>query len=151
MRVSKSIQALLLAFMFGVAGNAGAAGSGGGKYDDSLLEPVYELIDAEQYAEALTRLSNIEDKDADVFNLIGFTNRKLENYDEALTYYQKALELEPKHKGANEYLGQLYLETGRLDLAKERLAVLDDACFFTCGEYRMLKRAIKQYEAENPS
>ena len=150
MSVDKLMQAFLAAFLFGLVGNAGAAG-GSAEYKDSPLNSVYELIEEEKYSQALSELNNIEEKDADVFNLIGFSNRKLKNYDEALMYYQKALAIEPKHKGANEYLGELYLETGKLDLAKERLAVLDDACFFTCSEYRTLKRAIKKYESENPS
>lgn len=149
MSVDKFFQAFMLALLFSLAGNASAAG--GGKYEDSPLNSVYDLIEQEKYSQALSELNQIEKKDADVFNLIGFSNRKLKNYDEALVYYQKALELDPKHKGANEYLGELYLETGKLDMAKERLAVLDDACFFTCSEYKTLKRAIKKYESENPS
>ncbi|MEM7018737.1 MAG: tetratricopeptide repeat protein [Pseudomonadota bacterium] len=129
--------------------NAVMADGGGTKYSDSPLNSVYELIEDEQYTKALSELNSMEDKDADVFNLIGFSNRKLKNYDEALRYYQKALDLEPQHKAANEYLGQLYLETGKLDKAEERLAVLDDACLFSCDEYRSLKRAIKKYKSEN--
>ena len=150
MRVTKSIQALLAVFLIGLFGSASADG-GGGNYSNSPLNPIYELLDDKKYSQALSELNAIEEKDADVFNLIGFSNRKLKNYAEALLYYHKALELEPEHKGANEYLGELYLETGKLDLAKERLAVLDDACFFPCSEYKTLKRAIEKYEAENPS
>ena len=72
-----------------------------------------------------------------------------EDPEEAEGYYLRALEQEPEHRGANEYLGELYLETGRLELAEERLAVLDDACFFGCEEYDELKEAIEAYKASN--
>lgn len=80
-------------------------------------------------------------------NLLGYSNRKLKRYDLALAYYQKALELQPKHRGANNYVGHLYLETGRLEQARERLAVLDQACTFGCKEYSDLQQAIAGYPA----
>ncbi|MBW2231407.1 MAG: hypothetical protein JRG92_15150 [Deltaproteobacteria bacterium] len=56
---------------------------------------------------------------------------------------QQDLALEPMHRGANEYLGELFLELGRIDRAKERLAVLDRACPFGCAEYEDLRRRIE--------
>ena len=141
------ICAFLAMFLIGVSGFANAAGDS--SYNDSRFDSIYKLIDKQKYSDALEELTAIEDKDADVFNLMGFSNRKLMNYDEAFVYYQKALSLEPEHKGANEYLGELYLETGKLDKAEERLAILDDVCIFTCLEYRKLKYAINKYKEEN--
>ena len=66
--------------------------------------------------------------------------------DTAISTHQKALAIKPDHRGANEYIGELYLETGQLEKAKERLKVLDSACFFGCEEYTTLKKAIAAYE-----
>ena len=66
-------------------------------------------------------------------------------------FYTKALEIKPRHLGANEYLGELYLEQGELEKAEERLAVLDKACFFGCDEFDDLERAIEEYRKQNPS
>lgn len=66
----------------------------------------------------------------------------------AFAHYDTALELNPKHRGANEYLGELYLELGRLEEAQARLDVLDGACFFGCEEYSELKAKIEAYLAK---
>ena len=104
------------------------------------------------YAAALPLLEKAvkqNPQDADAWNLIGYSQRKLKRYDQALAAYQKALTIKPQHRGANEYIGELYLETGKLAQAKERLKVLDGACFFGCEEFDELKAAIAAYEAKN--
>lgn len=135
---------LLIAFL--VTSGAVFADGGGTKYEESPLNGVYQLIENKKFEQAILELNQADQDDADVANLLGYSNRKLKNYEEALKYYQRALSINPKHKGANEYLGELYLETGKIDKAKERLAVLDDVCFFSCSEYRALKRSIANYE-----
>lgn len=110
------------------------------------------LVEQESYADAIEQLglALLENpEDADVLNYLGYSHRKLGNYEEAERFYLRALESEPEHRGANEYLGELYLETDRPELAEERLAVLDDACFFGCEEYDELKEAIEAYKAAN--
>jgi len=62
-------------------------------------------------------------------------------------YYDEALRIEPQHRGALEYSGELYLQTGNLAKAEQRLAALDKACRFGCEEYSDLKKAIAQYKA----
>ena len=117
-----------------------------GDYELGLKE-----VRAGNYALALPFLQKVVAKDAenaDAWNYIGFSQRKLKRYDEAMTAYNKALAIKPDHRGANEYIGELYLETGKLALAKERLKVLDSACFFGCEEYDELKAAIAAYEAK---
>ena len=79
----------------------------------------------------------------DVLNYLGYAHRRLGRFDESLAYYQQALALDPMHRGANEYLGELYVELGEIDRAEERLAVLDRACPFGCAEYEDLKRRIE--------
>jgi tetratricopeptide (TPR) repeat protein len=81
---------------------------------------------------------------ADGFNLLGYSLRHLKRYDEALAAYDKALTLDPKHRGAHEYIGEAYIEMGQLPKAKEHLDALDKLCFLPCEEYRDLKKA---YEA----
>jgi len=75
----------------------------------------------------------------DITTYMGYTQRKLGNYDLAKTYYAMALEVAPNHKGANEYLGELYVETGELDLAKTQLAKLETICSFGCIEENELR------------
>lgn len=89
--------------------------------------------------------------DADLLNLLAYSQRKLMRFDEAMVNYHKALKIEPEHRGANEYLGELYLQLGQLDKALERLKVLDDDCFFGCEEFDELEQAIEAYRRENPS
>ncbi len=105
-------------------------------------------VDAGDYAGAIPLLQKAiaaDPTNANAHNYLGFSHRKLGNVDVALTHYGKALELNPKHRGANEYLGELYLDLDQLDTAKERLAVLDAACFFGCDEYREFKEKIEAY------
>ncbi len=108
------------------------------------------LIKAGKYAEAIPPLRKAEaalPDDADVHNYLGYALRKLKRYDAAMKHYLTALRIAPRHRGANEYLGELYLALGRLDKAEERLAVLDRACLFGCEEYTELKEAIEAYKA----
>jgi tetratricopeptide (TPR) repeat protein len=109
------------------------------------------LIDDDKYQEAIPILQKlIKDKGAyaDALNLLGYSYRKSGDANEALDYYNQALSMEPKHLGANEYLGELYLELKQPDKAKERLAVLKGACG-NCEEYKDLAAKINQYSASN--
>ena len=78
--------------------------------------------------------------DADTLNYLGFAHRKVGDYENAEIYYSMGLELDPKHVGINEYMGELFVVTNRLDKAKERLAVLEDC---KCKEYKDLKLVIE--------
>ena len=123
---------------------------------DSAAEPdpykqAQSLIDADKYQEAIPLLQKlIKDKGAyaDALNLLGYSYRKSGDANDALQYYNQALAMEPKHLGANEYLGELYLELKMPDKAKERLAVLKAACG-DCEEYEDLLKKIAQYVAMN--
>ena len=95
------------------------------------------------YKEALEYLykANKENPaDPDTLNYLGFANRKIDNIKEAEIYYLMGLELDPKHNGINEYLGELYVLTNRIDLAKERLNILKSC---NCEEYQELKNVIE--------
>ena len=86
-------------------------------------------------------------RSADVYNLLGFANRKLGRLDVAMVNYKKALGLDRNHRGANEYIGELYLQKGDLPSAKKHLAVLDRVCTFGCEEYYDLKKAVQAFAA----
>ena len=79
-------------------------------------------------------------KNPDILNYLGFTLRKAGNLKEAEMYYLKGLELDSGHLGINEYLGELYVQTDRIDLAKKRLEVLNGC---KCEEYEELKELIE--------
>ena len=91
-------------------------------------------------AQKLLLKSNIEKPNkADTLNYLGFTTRKLGDYKNGEKYYLQGLAIEPNHIGINEYLGELYVATNRLDLAKERLKILENC---NCEEYTELKQII---------
>ena len=75
----------------------------------------------------------------DTLNYLGFTTRKLGDYENGEKYYLQGLSINPNHKGINEYLGELYVATNRINLAKERLEVLKNC---NCKEYKELKEII---------
>src|SRR5262245_10388866 len=108
------------------------------------------LVDEQRFDEALPALRQLDQQspnNPDILNLIGFSLRKTGKTGEALDYYTRALALNPTHRGANEYLGELYLETRQPDKAKERLAVLRQACG-DCEEFEDLSAQIDRYAAQ---
>ncbi|WP_214476037.1 tetratricopeptide repeat protein [Mesorhizobium sp. dw_380] len=108
------------------------------------LSAVQAKIAAKDYKGALADLRDLaqDNQQADVYNLLGFTLRKTGDFTTALTYYNKALELKPDHKAAREYLGELYVETGDMDRAKQQLASLQKLCPAGCEELADLQKAI---------
>ena len=95
------------------------------------------------YSQAFKKLDKAyksDKKNPDILNYMGFTSRKTGNFKEAEDYYLKGLDLDPKHNGINEYLGELYVQTNRIDKANERLAVLKNC---NCEEYQDLELIIK--------
>ena len=108
------------------------------------------LIDKDSYRDAILHLETAlkaAPTNADVLNLLGFTHRKTGKFDAAEDFYRKALDINANHLGALNYLGQLYLETGRPEEAKKMLARLDKACFFGCKEFDHLKEAVRTGKA----
>jgi tetratricopeptide (TPR) repeat protein len=79
-------------------------------------------------------------KNPDILNYLGYTSRKSGNFSAAENYYLKGLSINPKHNGINEYLGELYVQTNRIDKANERLEVLKNC---NCDEYKELELIIK--------
>lgn len=110
-----------------------------------------KLINQERYAEAIEDLylaQAISGPHPDILNYLGYAHRKLGKFDEARNYYGQALALDPDHLGANEYLGELYLELGDLKAAKKQVARLDRICTFGCAEREDLARLVAMKASE---
>jgi Flp pilus assembly protein TadD len=145
--------ALAVVLTFGLISAAMAAGSTTKSTPQKAGD--YELgvkaVKAANYEKAIMRLSKVvaaKPGNADAWNWIGFSHRKLKRFDQAMSAYRKALAIDPNHRGANEYQGELYLQIGDLAKAKERLKKLDDICTFGCEEFDDLKAAIKAYASK---
>ena len=145
--------AILAVSMTGGTG-ALAAGAGGGDSsrggDGDVLREARSLIADERYEEALARLEAAvaaDPDDADAWNLVGFSLRKLERYEPALEGYARALAIDSRHAEAIEYLGELYLALDDLAQAEEQLARLGEVCGSGCEEYEELSEAIARYKA----
>jgi Flp pilus assembly protein TadD len=108
-------------------------------------------IKAKDYQAALVELRTLADTNqhADVYSLLGFSLRQTGDYTTALTFYKKALDFDANHKGAHEYLGELYLKTGEMDKAKAMLAKLEKLCPTGCEELADLKGDIAEAEAKS--
>jgi tetratricopeptide (TPR) repeat protein len=107
------------------------------------------LVAAKEWADAIIQLEEADKaqpNNADTNNLLGFSNRKLGKLDVSLTYYKKALAVDPKHLGAHEYLGELYLMMKDPIKAKAELATLSTLCGTKCEQFLDLKKAIAAYK-----
>ena len=94
----------------------------------------------EKALEHLIKSNKEKPNQPDTLNYLGFAFRKLGNFEEAEKYYLIGLNIKPDHNGINEYLGELYIKTNRIELAKERLEVLKKC---KCEEYEELKELIE--------
>jgi cytochrome c-type biogenesis protein CcmH/NrfG len=138
------------------SGAAFAAGDPGGSTRE-VRDPVMDSYSAaaarQDWAGAQAALQNglrANPNNPDYHNLLAYSIRKGANPDMSLVFkhYNEALRIDPKHKGAHEYLGEAYLMVGNLAKAKEELATLDKICFFGCSEFSQLKTSITAYEAK---
>lgn len=147
------------ALALGVGAPSFASGGGGGGADQPAAvtkpaDPSYAqakaMIEAKNYAGAIPLLQQVvakNPKDADAYTLIGYATRKSGDANGSLQFYQYALNIDPKHIGAHEYIGEAYLMLDRPAEAEQHLARLDSLCVFGCTEYRTLKTALANYKA----
>jgi Flp pilus assembly protein TadD len=115
------------------------------------LTSVRAQIKARNYAAAVGELKGMIDKGiqhADLYSLLGFSLRKSGDRKMAMTFYTKALEFNPDHKGALEYQGELFVETGDLTKARENAAKLAKLCPQGCEEREDLDKAIGGAQAK---
>jgi tetratricopeptide (TPR) repeat protein len=135
-------------------GIALAADSGPGatpEPGDPVLEKVSAATARQDWAGATSVLKDAlsaNPGNASYHNMYAYAIRKGANPDMNLVFkhYNEALRIDPKHRGAHEYIGEAYLMVGNAAKAKEHLSVLDKLCFFPCTEYTDLKKAIAEYE-----
>ena len=110
-----------------------------------------ELVKKEKYKSAIGKFKSLINKksdnytQADIYNYLGYTHRKLKEYDAAETYYLKALKLDSDHIGALEYMGELYLETNRIEEAKKSLQKIKSVAGESSDEYLELSFLINNY------
>ena len=143
--------------VFSAGGDSGSSSSSSGSSVTSLYDQAVKLIKRagklekkdkgekakKLYSQAFKKLNKAyksDKKNPDILNYMGFTSRKTGNFKEAENYYLTGLDLNPKHNGINEYLGELYVQTNRIDKANERLSVLKNC---DCEEYQDLELIIK--------
>jgi len=120
---------------------------------DTTLERARSAIQQKDWSGAQSILRDAVARDssnADYHNLYAYSIRKGANPDMSLVFkhYNQALSIDPRHKGAHEYLGEAYLMVGNVGKAKEHLAQLDKICFFPCSEFSELKTAISDFETK---
>ena len=153
--MNKSSVLIIFFYLALVVSSYGAASSGSSSssnYDKgaSLIKKAKKLESKgkiekanKRYEKAYEYLIKSNEKNpnqADTLNYLGFALRKLGNFEEAEKYYLEGLNIKPDHNGINEYLGELYIQTNRIELAKERLEVLKNC---KCEEYDELKELIE--------
>ena len=139
-------------FLFSFSGVTHSADSTPIKSDPAWLTESRASIKAEKYEQAVELLKAAnESGSAEWNNLMGFSLRKKSSPDLAAAenFYEAALKIEPKHRSALEYYGELKLMKNDLPGAEALLARLDKACFFSCEEYTDLKQAIQKYKSQN--
>ena len=117
--------------------------------DKSLI---LNLINQGKYEEAKLNLLEIikkDEEDAEAYNLLGYTERQLQNYISAIKFYKKALTINNDFIGAHHYIAMAYLELDDIEKAKYHLNQLDLICLFGCKDYFEVKNKIEFYEANN--
>jgi tetratricopeptide (TPR) repeat protein len=126
--------------------SSSSAGKSAGGDDWSMAKKAIADKDYGAAEPLLKKAVMADPKNADALNYLGYINGREGRNSEALAYYKQALAVKPDHRGANEYLGELYLKMGNLAGAEERLKVLDEACFFGCTELDLLKTAVRTFK-----
>ena len=119
--------------------------SNNAKTKSSAYLSAEKLINKKQYSDAIVKLNDAlvtDSKNADIYNYLGFSHRKLGKMEDAAFFYSKALEINPKHKGALEYQGEMFLTLNQIGKAEENLKKLDKICFLGCSEFDKLKKSI---------
>ena len=155
----KKILILLLFVSFNAIGAGTSSSTDDSTQTADQIIKLYELaekhIDNQSYNKSLkllqklTKREDLGTKRADIYNLLGFSYRKLENpdLDKSFAAYMMAIELDPSHLGAHEYLGELYLMRDQKDKALIILEKLDQLAGSNTEEYRELKIAIDEYQS----
>ena len=145
----------IIAFFAALPAYAAPDGSpkAAGAPPDPIIEKAVRANEEKDFARSqqIMRDALLRDpKNADYHSMYAYAIRMGDkpNLDLVFKHYNEALRLNPKHRGAHEYLGEAYLMVGNVSKAKEHLNALDQICFFGCDEYGLLKKAIAEFEAK---
>ena len=137
------------AFLILNSNNVFSAGSSSDSNNAKTKSSAYlsaeKLINKKQFSDAIVKLNDAlatDSNNADIYNYLGFSHRKLGKMEDAAFFYNKALEINPKHKGALEYQGEMFLTLNQIGKAEENLIKLDKICFLGCSEFDKLKKSI---------
>ena len=120
--------------------------------EKNSTEEAWKLIEEGEYESSKDILKELIDKNnenPEVWNLLGYIERQMQNFNKSLKYYNKALLLNPDYIPAHHYIAITYLEIGNLERAKHHLDKLDLLCLFGCEEFYNLEDAIAMYEKNN--
>jgi len=120
---------------------------------DPMLDRYHAAADRQDWKSAAAAMNEAlaaDARNADYHSLYAYALRRSgsPDMDVVFKHYNEALRIDPKHRGAHEYIGEAYLMVGNVAKAKEHLGALDKICFFGCSEYNDLKRAISEAEAK---
>jgi len=142
---------MILSGLLACGGAVAAADSAPAEPRDPVLEKAAAATARKDWAAAQSVLAPAvaaNPSNANYHNLYAYSIRKGENPDMSLVFkhYNEALRIDPKHRGAHEYIGEAYLMIGNVAKAKEHLGQLDKICFFSCSEFNDLKKAIAEHE-----
>jgi tetratricopeptide (TPR) repeat protein len=137
------------------AGGGGAGGGGGGGDDERVANDVdfkaaMTAVRAAQWQQVIAPMSAYvmrKPGDADAWNELAHAYRMTGDLDTAFKDYARALQIDPKHRNAHEYLGEAYLQAGDLARAEQELRTLDGLCFLPCEQYSDLKEEIRRYKS----
>ena len=142
----------ILAFLTHAAFAADTSNSMSSPKDPALerYQAAAQQNDWKSAAAAMQTALQSSPNNADYHNLYAYSLRKsgTSQMDLVFKHYNEALRLDPKHRGAHEYIGEAYLQVGNVAKAKEHLGQLDKICFFGCSEFNELKQSISAYEAK---
>jgi tetratricopeptide (TPR) repeat protein len=113
--------------------------------DSELIEQAWALAHKGEFEAGRILFSSVANKrNPEVLNGLGYTNRKLGQFDLAIDYYRQAIAMDPNYAEAREYLGEGYVTMGKIELAKEQLAEIKRICGISCEEYAELNEAIEE-------
>jgi Flp pilus assembly protein TadD len=150
----RTYRALAAAALLGLTAWPPAAATADPQIEDkaAVLDPDFAAgraaIDAKQWETAIRMLSSAalrDTRNADIQNYLGYAYRHSGQMELAFKHYERALQLNPRHRGAHEYVGEAYLMVNDLPKAEAHLAALEKICLIPCEEYDDLKKAIAEY------
>ena len=143
------LSAAIAAFAPVVAADAVETDPDLGKRDQDYAAARH-AADNKNWADAVRLYERAEKRypdQADLQNNLGYAYRNLKQYDLAFRHYKRAIEIDPRHRGAHEYIGEAYLMTGDLASAERHLAALREICLLPCEELTDLERAVADYRS----